>query len=188
MGKVLSKNYKIMKRSNCTKLSLSLILLTLLSYQEIAAQNLNINNQNGSISSYSLQDVRRLTFENSNLVVLLFNGNSFSFPLATLSNYSYNGSVADLEELLFNANDWQLMVFPNPTVDELTIRFSLIKEEEISYSISDLSGKILLSNILGLQTTGDHSFTISICDLPKGNYILRIDRKENSFSKTINKI
>jgi hypothetical protein len=159
-----------------------------MSYQKITAQNLNVNNQNGSISSYALQDVRRLTFENSNMIVLLFNGNNFSFPLAALSNYRYNGSVADLEELLFNANDWQLMVFPNPTSDQLTIRFSLINEEEIGYSISDLSGKILLSNSLGLQTTGDHSFAISICDLPKGNYILRIDRKESSFSKTINKI
>jgi hypothetical protein len=177
-----------MNRLNKTKFILTLFLMTLISYQKIAAQSLNVNNQNGQNSSYALQDVRRLTFENSNLVVLLFNGNSFSFPLATLSNYRYNVSVADLEELLFNANDWQLMVFPNPTSDQLTIRFSLIKEEEISYSISDLSGKILLSNNLGLQTTGDHSFTMSTSDLPKGNYILRIDRKESSFSKTINKI
>jgi hypothetical protein len=165
-----------------------LTFLTLFDGQKLCAQSLNVNNQNGQNSSYALQDLRRLTFENTNLVVLLYNGNSYSFPLQSLSNYRYNGSLADLEDLVQDINEWQILVFPNPTANELTIQFSLINEEEINYSITDLAGKVVLTNNLGIQTAGNHIYKTSIQDLPKGNYILRIDRKESSFSKTINKI
>jgi hypothetical protein len=169
-------------------LNVCLILMTLFFGQQGSAQTLNVNNQNGSNSAYALQDVRRLTFENTNLVVMLFDGNSYSFPLATLINYRYDSGLANVEELLNNARDWQLEIYPNPTASELTVEFSLLQEEEINYSISDLSGKVLLSNHLGMQATGDHSYKLSLHDLPTGNYIFRINRKESSLIKAINKI
>ncbi len=173
-----------MKRKVCIQIILMIICINL----KLSAQSLNVNSQSGSNSSYSLQDVRRLTFENLNLVVLLNDGNSYSFPLATLSNYRYDGSIANIEDLLNNAKDWQILIFPNPTQNEIKIQFSLDNEEEISFSISDLSGKVLTSKNLGLQSIGEHLYVTSIQDLPKGNYVLRINRKESSFIKNITKI
>jgi hypothetical protein len=85
-------------------------------------------------------------------------------------------------------NDWDIKIYPNPANDIITVEYKLNKSQIIMYSISDLSGKKYLEVLLDTQSAGEHSFSIDIEDLPKGNYILQINEEGKSINKTISKI
>jgi hypothetical protein len=151
------------------------------------SQNLNLNNQGGTSTSYAIQDVRNITFENADLIVLLNNGNSYTFSLAGLTNYRYNESEAGVDEILSVVNDWKVNVYPIPATQQLTIEYTLIEPELIYYVIADLNGKQVLKDVLGIQNSGPHSVNISLEDLPNGNYNLQLFQEGQVFSTKISK-
>jgi hypothetical protein len=165
---------------------LVLVLAMMFFSQNFYSQSLEVNSSTGSNASYALQDVRRITIENTNLVVLMYNGSSFSYNLATLSNYVYNNS--DIQNILNLANDWNVRVFPNPTESTFFIEYFLQNPENISYSIIDQSGKELKKINFGTQLPGQYKTNISVDDLPSGSYIFQIQRDGYSYRNKITKI
>jgi hypothetical protein len=163
------------------------MVLIFKSGEVLRAQNLNVKNQDGTISSYGLQDIRNLTFLNTDLIVLLFDGSSFTFSLPSLSNYQYNESTVSIEGLIININDWKLDVYPVPSEKSVSVSFNLESTELIRYTLTDMIGKELLNVDLGQLSSGDNSFLISIENLPQGDYILNIFREGTSYSRKISK-
>jgi hypothetical protein len=171
---------------NIKKISLSLLLTGFLFCGNSFCQSLNVNNTNGNNAFYNLQDVRKITFENSNLVVSLLNGNSFSYNLATLSNYVYDES--SVQNLLDLANAWNVKVYPNPTQNSLFIEYSLKNNQNMGYSLLDLSGKELIKQYIGNQGPGEFIINVSLDELPSGSYILQVLGDGYSYISKINKI
>ena len=65
-----------------------------------------------------------------------------------------------------------LSIFPNPTNDKLTTKFSLAEAAKISFDIVDLQGR----NLDSYQYKGEaglHTFIIDVSKLNEGSYILR---------------
>lgn len=170
---------------NLSLLIAAWVLLTLgpLS-NEVYGQDLYINTDDGLTSTYSIEDVRRITIENPNLVVLLFNGDTYSFPLEKLSNYQYD-ELLNTDNSLYVINEWNINVYPNPFEDKFSLSFSLDKPSKVSYTIIDVNGKVILENNLGEQNFGKHEFFISTDKLPKGSYVIQVNKNGLSYSKKI---
>lgn len=152
----------------------------------LQAQNLNVNNGDGTTTSYSIEDIRRITIEQPNLVVLLFNGDSFSFPLNELQNYRYDDdSSLNLDDALGELNKWDVKLFPNPTANELTIRFVLNQPSNMSYSIVDASGKLITSQELGKLDSGQHDILADFRNIASGSYVVNIERDGMIYSTKI---
>ncbi len=86
--------------------------------------------------------------------------------------YDYCGTASgtlDIEDFTFD----NIIVFPNPTTGNLTIRTNL----DITYSLFDFTGKEILKN--------QNEEVIDITTLPNGVYFLSIRYHEKVFNKRI---
>lgn len=73
-------------------------------------------------------------------------------------------------------------LFPNPTEDELNLRFSLDKKEDVKFVITDLSGKISQQNYFKANE-GSNLVMFNTNTLSAGMYFLTIGT--GSLSKTV---
>lgn len=76
------------------------------------------------------------------------------------------------------ANDFTL--FPNPTRDNIQLRWSESITEQLSVNLLDITGRSLLTHKIPLYTT-NHS--LSLADLPAGVYFLRIGTRTERIVK-----
>ena len=78
----------------------------------------------------------------------------------------------------------EIEVYPNPIKDQLTIKFNQNENESYSISITDIMGRILISQTLPLKHV-NQEFTLNTSILPRGNYILKINSATNSYVQKI---
>lgn len=77
-----------------------------------------------------------------------------------------------------------LMIFPNPVIDVLSISFSNNnKSEIIDIEIYNMKGELVLSRIERSSKIGDTNIKLSAHELAKGLYVLKINSKTKSMSR-----
>lgn len=93
------------------------------------------------------------------------------------------------EQPLNLVENYHLNIIENLSIKNGIISCDLnsIKEEELNFSIIDLSGKKIFENEI-IVKKGTNSFRINISDNNKGIYILKISSNRSSFSKKFFKI
>lgn len=69
-------------------------------------------------------------------------------------------------------------IFPNPATDQLTLRYFLSESSRVNLQIIDLSGKAVKQIVNGTMAAGEHLQHISIGQLPKGVYLVRMQTPE----------
>jgi len=82
-----------------------------------------------------------------------------------------------------NDANTQLDVYPNPTNDNINLVVSTINNELLTYTITDISGRVVNQGNLGNLVAGNHTFTINLSSIEMGVYMINV-LGENS-SKTI---
>lgn len=82
--------------------------------------------------------------------------------------------------------EWgQVNVFPNPTVDQVTVSITNFKGNKGSWVLYDMNGHVIESNQLHL-VGGAANVTLSLGDMEHGNYIFTVlNEKEEKYSITI---
>lgn len=68
-----------------------------------------------------------------------------------------------------NLSARQVHLFPNPTPGQLTVRIKTAKKDILSYSISDVKGRILFRNTTELQS-GSNDLSLNLSNLTDGTY------------------
>jgi hypothetical protein len=96
----------------------------------------------------------------------------------------YAGSPSDNLVLgVSDLNDFgSLELFPNPTDDELNLRFTLDKKEDVTFMITDVSGKVAQKHIVKANE-GSNLLLFDTKDLSSGMYFMTIGTPNSS--KTI---
>lgn len=69
--------------------------------------------------------------------------------------------------------DLELIVFPNPTQNILTLQMSEINKEDLSYLLFNMHGKVLQNRLITSNTE-----TIVMEGLPQATFILQVRRKQ----------
>ena len=88
----------------------------------------------------------------------------------------------------FNTDAYQLeALYPNPANEIINLRFSTKVEEKISLIITDITGKIVFSDMLNVSAAGKQSCSIAIQSFAKGNYILTLSNDEKVSSRSFKK-
>ena len=67
-----------------------------------------------------------------------------------------------------------LVLYPNPTDDELNVQFSLESSQEVIVQIQDLSGKVLQNNLINANT-GTNLVFMNTSELSSGMYFMKIN-------------
>lgn len=80
----------------------------------------------------------------------------------------------------------EVIIFPNPTVQQTTIAYQLATSGIVSISIHDLNGRVvaILTNE-ELQSAGSHKMTYQTPNIPRGIYTLLLKTNEQSVTKRL---
>ena len=80
-------------------------------------------------------------------------------------------NVSDAPQV-FSPSRW-VSAAPNPFADDLSLIVSPYDEQMVSFSITDMTGKIVLIRTAQFSRGYNSPFTISLAGLPAGVYILK---------------
>lgn len=164
---------------------LVLLALALLMGQMNYAQSIDFDYTDGTNTSYNIDDVRKITFDADVMNLHFLDGSVYSWNVSTVGNFQYDETSLIVEELINTVNAWEITVFPNPTSNYLQVRFNLPTEDEITISLYDVQGKILLVKHFGKHVSGMHQRTLDLTNVTEGTYVCRIVSQNNSITKKI---
>ena len=77
----------------------------------------------------------------------------------------------------------QVQLYPNPSNEVVNLLFTLTSFQDINYTITDVTGKTLKSDVL--NHVGSDAYPISVSDLPNGMYFINCQFKNNSTPQVI---
>lgn len=95
------------------------------------------------------------------------NTSEFSDPIAVV------GTVVNNEEMLDEAADFTLAVFPNPSRGEGTLRVTLVTPQAVTLAVYDMLGRRVALLHEGPMAAGQHSLVMGASRLPAGVYVVR---------------
>ena len=124
-----------------------------------------------SLASYSGQTI-----------FVAFHHNSLDDNLLTIDDILVTGTLGT-EEFNLNLN-LNVNVFPNPTSDYLNLGFEVQNATPVIYTITDVMGRMVSTQSMGLLNSGKHAERINVSGLATGTYNLSVktDKGENTIS------
>lgn len=75
------------------------------------------------------------------------------------------------------------LVYPNPTNQMTNVEFELLNSSNVSYQVTDLSGKIIMDKDLGTLNQGLNKFTLNVSDFNSGFYFISINNNGSKATK-----
>lgn len=108
----------------------------------------------------------------------------------TLTFYAYDGSYS-MESDSGNGNvnavsideatalQTSFNVYPNPVRDNANISFTLGQAADVTYEVTDLLGKVVVSEALGTVAAGTFKQNVNMADLEAGVYMVRVNAGGN---------
>ena len=70
--------------------------------------------------------------------------------------------------------EFNVSAFPNPSAEEMTLRFTLENRTDVVFSLTDINGRVINTNYKTYQT-GTHFERIITNDMPDGTYVLQLN-------------
>mgnify|MGYP002868423753 FL=1 len=71
-------------------------------------------------------------------------------------------------------------LYPNPVRNVATVRFNLEQNTTVSYQVYDMTGRLVRVENLGNLTEGRHEINVTMDDMAKGAYLLRLNAGNSS--------
>jgi hypothetical protein len=99
-----------------------------------------------------------------------------------VDNLTFSGSVTGMNDRENNLSISS--VFPNPSTEQITINLTIKKASEVSFKLIDLTGKVVKEVYVG-EVFGQYKSSISVVDIAKGSYFLKISSGDDSEYKKI---
>jgi hypothetical protein len=125
----------------------------------------------GSSSTLPIGDIRNILFTTDGQMQVVMTNDDQNYPLLLVRNIVFTTATQLIEpEQAVNPS---LVLFPNPVVDQLSLRFEHDNVSTVLIQIFDLSGKMVIGKTvtsLDLATGID----ISVSQLPAGLYLCRV--------------
>lgn len=97
-----------------------------------------------------------------------------------VDNLSFSGITTGVENTEITGT---FRIFPNPANHEIQIDLSGLKSTAQQFEITDLTGRVIVTK----QSNGSLLQTISISELPAGNYLLKITTAKGIVTQKISK-
>ncbi len=89
--------------------------------------------------------------------------------------FEFNNPSSVGKETIAESN---IIVYPNPSSGESTVQFSLNNTSPVTLTIYSIEGKIVMENVQGELSAGNHQLIIPTKNIGDGVYYLRISNEE----------
>ena len=152
------------------KLLLLFSAISLLSF----GQNMTLNENSGNSSSYSIADIKKITFQSGD-VVIETQTSTDNFSIGGVRNLVFGNIITEREDIKQAVQE--LSAYPNPCGDVLNISQNTT---DARYFIYDLNGSLIQSD--------KASSAINVSDLKTGIYFFTlVDKTSTQTQKIIKK-
>ena len=142
-----------------------LLLFSAISLLSIG-QNMTLNENSGSSSSYSIADINKITFQSGDVIVETHSSTE-NFSIEGLRNIVFENIITETEDIEQAVQE--LSAYPNPCGDVLNISQNTT---DARYFIYDLNGSLIQSD--------KASSTINVSNLTTGVYFFTLVDKTSS--------
>ena len=136
-----------------------ILILSVLAFSSIG-QNMTLNENSGSSSSYSIADINKITFQSGDVVVET-QSSTDNFSIGGVRNLVFGNIITETEDITQTAQE--LSAYPNPCGDVLNISQNTT---DARYFIYDLNGSLIQSD--------KASSTINVSNLKTGIYFFTL--------------
>lgn len=159
-----------------TKLLLSVLLVLFALNANAQDKSIAFTDTNGVANVYALTDVSKINFIGDMVNLTLTDGSTFSWDMTLVSSLRYQDEVTGVNEgAIADLNSLALSLYPNPTSDQIELKYTLINPSLIDVQLFDLNGAVVANIFNGNQVSGDHQLQIDLKDLNKGIYVCQIE-------------
>jgi len=163
----------IMKRKNVTWM---LFLLIAFGISEVPAQTaMNVLAKSGTLTSFELRSINTLIFTSGIMSVNKTDGSILDFAMADVRNLNFE-TITSVDNTF--AKGGNMLLYPNPVMDHLQIRYESVFEENVSVTIINVQGAVVLQQKTKNQR-GTNNIDLPIRTLPKGMYLFRLQQGNN---------
>ena len=137
----------------------------------VIGQNMTLNQNSGSSSSYSIADIKKITFQSGDVVVETQTSTD-NFSIVGVRNLVFGQATTEVKDLTQVVQE--LSAYPNPCGDVLNISQNTT---DARYFIYDLNGNLIQSD--------KASSRINVSDLKTGIYFFTLVDKTNTKTQKI---
>ena len=164
-----------------------LMILSIISVEMYSQDNIYFKNLDGSKSNYPIQSIKKVTVNDNKLSIHFIDGTISERDLVELQNYKFQEVIDNNSSIstVISKNIYEFDAFPNPFGKQINVKFTLSKPEFVIVNICDINGKKIQDYSLGKLVAGKHSQTLSIGDLPYGEYIISLKGDQTIVNKKI---
>ena len=134
-------------------------------------QNMTLNENSGSSSSYSIADINKITFQSGDVVVET-QSSTENFSIGAVRNLVFGNIITETKDIEQAVQE--LSAYPNPCGDVLNISQNTT---DARYFIYDLNGSLIQSD--------KASSAINVSDLKTGIYFFTLVDKTNTQTQKI---
>lgn len=138
-----------------------------------AQHKLYLHVKDGTMASFSLDEIRKLTFPSRTITLYQNVGTTQAFPFIELRQARFTEFVSGNNSLDLVDND-HLSLFPNPVNSDLTLSLVSSSTATVEIRIMDVQGKtvnVRKDHIL----PGNNQIILPLSNLPQGLYICRVN-------------
>lgn len=145
-------------------------------------KTLFITEKSGSVKSFFVNEIRKLTFPNGNLTVSKNDGSfeNFSIDAVTVLKFSSPVSIENIKVDKIKAS-----LYPNPVKDHFFLSFESNIAVAADIQIFDLNGKLLL-NQNAETVAGQNFIDINVRNLTNGLYLCSLRYPGNTINLKFN--
>jgi hypothetical protein len=76
-------------------------------------------------------------------------------------------------------------IYPNPAQNNATVNFELVNSDEVTISVVNTIGQVIVTENLGNLSAGNHNYELNATDLSNGLYFLNITVGNNTVTKKV---
>lgn len=144
------------------------LITCVFSLSSVTAQTLYVNKSIGTQTTYTLSDLRKITFSSGNVMVHKTDNTTGIYALSELNYLSLKDFTVGLEKKVPVGID-NLIIYPNPVSDVLNINLSGLNKMDGNISIISLEGKVMQQQ----KINNESIVRLKLSQLPHGIYLCR---------------
>jgi hypothetical protein len=143
-------------KTTSIKIKVALAILMLTSYVTRAQNQLIVTLTNGQTDAFNVSDIRSLKFINNTMNLTENNGSLSSWNIDNVSQYAFSGANSIVPTTSSTSD--LIRIFPNPVSDNLSVEYWSSRTGKITIQLLDLNGKVVRSVFEGTHQ-GKQTYT-----------------------------
>lgn len=166
------------------KILLTVSIIVFIFSANLKAQSIFICLNNGNVNQFTLYQVQKISFSETDMIVHKTDGTEISFPVSDILK-CYYGTSTDVEDLKIKPSQLEVFIRPNPSFGSFYIEYETQETSNVIISIISTNGQIIDKLYSGKKEKGKHSLQWNNNKLKAGTYFIKIKSNNKITTKKL---